>query len=86
MQGECRIEFTADEAFPMIDELRNAKSYTPDGQLVASVVDGTGHAMLFYPNGVLHWEIHFISGNRTRLKHFNQDGSLNTEIGDPDGE
>ena len=84
IEGECRIEFSSDEAFPLIDDLRNAKSYSPDGTLTATVTDGSGRAMWFYPDGTLNWDVHYALGERTLLRHYEQDGSLRTEITNPD--
>ena len=84
LEGECRIEFTTYEAYPLVDELRNAKSYSPDGKLAASVVNGTGRAMWFYPDGALQWEVRYDSGERTLLRHFGRDGTLRTEISSPE--
>ena len=60
----------------MIDDLADAISYTPTGTVAARVTEGSGKAILFYPNGNKNWEMTYEGFNRTGCLHFDEDGTL----------
>ena len=90
LTGRCRIERTDSVVYPLIDDLADAISYTPTGTVAARVTEGSGKAILFYPNGNKNWEMTYEGFNRTGCLHFDEDGTLlsssDSSHGTQDGE
>ena len=69
LTGRCRIERTDSEVYPLIDDLADVISCTPTGTVAARVTEGSGKAILFYPNGNKNWEMTYEGFNRTGCLH-----------------
>lgn len=85
LTGRCRVERTETQTYPLIDDLSDATSYTPTGDVAAKVTNGSGSAILFYPDGTKNWETEYAHHQRVRYLHFDTDGSLLADSNHRDG-
>jgi hypothetical protein len=76
LEGECRIEVSRNQVYPITDDLRNAISYLPSGEISGRVIDGSGTAIWYYPDGTKNWECEYESGVRTRILQYAPDGAI----------
>lgn len=76
LSGRCRIERKHFEVYPIVDDLSDAVSYSPNGTIVARVIHGRGKAILLYPNGKKNWESTYDRFHRTQWLQFDEEGNL----------
>lgn len=80
-EGEIYVTYAGSPAEPTPDQhnIRWGNYYRPDGMLGATVRDGSGKQMLWYPDGTLRWKLVLTNYNRVRHELWAEDGTLVSE-------
>jgi len=77
--GECMVFENANDIAPDRHDILHGKYYSPEGELVSEIRNGTGKQMLFFADGNPHWELHLVNGQRARVKMWYPNGQLVVE-------
>jgi hypothetical protein len=60
----------------LVEDVKDAMYYDPEGNVVSTVKDGTGVQVFFYPDGTKQWELELESYRKRTLRKWRKDGEL----------
>ncbi len=70
------VEKNDDQILHDIHNLKEAQFFSPVGDRVSSVENGTGIQTLFFADGTKYWELHLVDMQRKKLTIGNPDGTV----------
>ena len=74
--GSCLVERNGDQILHNIHDVKDGRFFSPKGELVSTVENGTGVQTLFFADGQKYWELHLKDFHRKKLTMWDRDGSV----------
>ncbi|NLW83577.1 MAG: hypothetical protein GXY41_04095 [Phycisphaerae bacterium] len=75
--GYCMVETQYNgQLLHLVEDVKDAMYYDPEGNVVSTVKDGTGVQVFFYPDGTKQWELELESYRKRTLRKWRKDGEL----------
>ena len=77
--GLCMVEKNMDEILHDVTNVKEGQFFSPSGELVSTVENGTGVQTFFLPGGQKYWELRLENSERRKLTIWNEDGAVKLE-------